>query len=695
MGNTVELTDSAEPRVLRDGPDPMIGRVLLHYRICERIGQGGMSVVYRGIDENLHRDVAVKVLHPFLAEKAECRARLAREARAVARLEHENILRIFDYSGAEHDDDEPVPAKDDGFLVTELVPGGTLKEYAETHEMWRLPEVGALCIWQVACALQHAHDMGVVHRDLKPENVMVRTDGVIKLMDFGIAQVVDSKSLTMTGTLLGSPAHMAPECIEGEHADEQSDVFSLGTVMYWLCTGALPFEAATPHALLKAIVEGRVPPPQQKNPRVSDDLARVLSRALRKKKKDRYASAREFADALEAVLREAGLVATPELVARTMKSPDEAFADAAERVRATCLSRAEALLAEGQKARAFSVLSRVLAEYPGDERATALLEQAEPGDDSGEWEDLPPDEHTEDGIPAVAAPAEVLTTTDVLERAAAPAASRLGLYLGIVGLLALVVAVALFVERFRDRGEGGADPVAGAVDNPEPEMNIGAPDVSRPAVDPAPAPRPAVDPRAVRRPEPKKIVRATIQPKAKPAAAVDKTQEAAPAEVATRHVAVTVNGYASVLVDGKPLHDVMRKKDIELSVGRHELRFENQAAIAQTLTLDVPADGPVKPIVVQLKPKPALLTVRTPGLSGDVFVRSLSPGAGQGRIVGTTQESVARPIPVFFSSRRGHVLRGTERFEVTVTAPGHAPFVQDVTLTAGKLKTIDATLAKR
>ena len=211
MAQTVELNrDGVTARQGGPGPDPLIGRQLLHYRVIEVIGQGGMSVVYLGHDEYLHRDVAIKVLHPFLAEKAECRARLAREARAVARLEHPHILKVFDYSGEPKTLDEtPEGARDrvrgfaEGFIIAELVKGSTLKHFAERHQLWSCPEVGALVVWQLGKALEHAHHLGVVHRDIKPENVMVRDDGWLKLMDFGIAHVADQKGLTVTGTLLG------------------------------------------------------------------------------------------------------------------------------------------------------------------------------------------------------------------------------------------------------------------------------------------------------------------------------------------------------------------------------------------------------------------------------------------------------------------------------------------------------------
>ena len=242
--------------------DPLVGRQLLHYRVVEEIGQGGMSIVYRGKDEILGRPVAIKVLHPFLAQKEDCRKRLAREARLVASLQHPNILEIYDYSGESQDDaDAQTNFASEVFLVSEFVEGVTLRDFAERYPLAEVPELGGMIIWQLALALSHAHQQGIIHRDLKPENIMVRRDGTIKLMDFGIARATESNQLTVTGTLLGSPSPMVSEILDGKIADELSDLFSIGTIMYWLCTGKLPFDAPTPHALLKAIAENRYVPP--------------------------------------------------------------------------------------------------------------------------------------------------------------------------------------------------------------------------------------------------------------------------------------------------------------------------------------------------------------------------------------------------------------------------------------------------
>ena len=221
----------------------LVGRHIGRYRILEQLGQGGMSVVYKGLDTTLDREVAVKVLHPHLAGRVESRKRLEREAKAVARLHHPNILEVFDYSGE---------AASEAFLVTEYIRGQTLRQFI-TDEALQPPEVAAMVVHELASALAHAHEAGILHRDLKPENVMVREDGVLKLMDFGIAKILDrDEKMTMTGALVGSPAHMAPEIIEGEEAGAEADVFSLGTMLYLFATGKLPFVApnttATPSA---------------------------------------------------------------------------------------------------------------------------------------------------------------------------------------------------------------------------------------------------------------------------------------------------------------------------------------------------------------------------------------------------------------------------------------------------------------
>ena len=231
----------------REGPRPAATSMPVNdrYRLDEQVGQGGMAVVWRGWDLKLRRTVAVKVLHPHLNARPEIRLRFDREARAVARLHHPFILEVYDFSA------------DDSYLITEFIRGHTLRAFADVHP-FDPPELAAACLLPIAEALEHAHAAGVVHRDLKPENVMVRDDGVVKLTDFGIAALLDpDEKFTVTGSILGSPSHLAPETIEGKRAEPRADLFSFGTILYWLSCGQLPYQAPSPAALLRNILEGK------------------------------------------------------------------------------------------------------------------------------------------------------------------------------------------------------------------------------------------------------------------------------------------------------------------------------------------------------------------------------------------------------------------------------------------------------
>src|SRR5512133_4130648 len=232
-----------------------------------------MAAVYRGHDTALDREVAVKLLHPHLASRPESRARFSREARAVARLSHPSILEIYDYSG---------DAAPESYLVTEFVHGRTLRAW-QREVGFGFPEVALLVGRELSAALVHAHAAGVIHRDLKPENVLIQEGSQpgIKLADFGIARILASDDrLTMTGSLVGSPHHMAPEIVEGREADARSDLFSLGTLLYWLATGALPFAAPNPTAILRRLLEGAPQDPRAVEPLVSDALVALLARML-------------------------------------------------------------------------------------------------------------------------------------------------------------------------------------------------------------------------------------------------------------------------------------------------------------------------------------------------------------------------------------------------------------------------------
>lgn len=337
------------------------------YRLLREVGQGGMAIVYRAIDETLKRDVAIKVLHQHLASEPESKARLEREAQSVAKLHHENILEIFDYSG---------PDSASSYIVTEFIDGQTLKDFLAARAI-AYPEVAALIALEIGGALAHAHAAGIIHRDVKPENVMIRKDGVLKLMDFGIAQVVDLQRMTVTGQLLGSPAYMAPELIEGKALDFRTDVFAVGIMLYQLATGSLPFSGKNPHEVLRRIVEGKFAEPRTLNRRVSDGLSRILSRALARQPSDRYASLEALTGDLRQHLADAGL-GDPKRELRTYFADPAAYEAAVPaRLAAGLTASADAALKAGKKAKAIEAWNRVLAFDPKNAEVLAALGRLE------------------------------------------------------------------------------------------------------------------------------------------------------------------------------------------------------------------------------------------------------------------------------------------------------------------------------
>ena len=292
---------------------PKPGQKVAHYHIIRKIGQGGMSIVYEGLDEKLKRPVAIKILHPFLASNEEYRSRFLREAETVARLSHPNIVQIFDVATAF---DEQL------YIVTELLDGETLAEFSKVVHFSQFPELSAMVIFHVAEALMHAHQKGIIHRDIKPENIMVLKNGQIKLMDFGIASLGSEDSITQSGTLMGSLAHLAPEVIKGQKALIQSDIFSLSTVFFWMLTDELPFKGSSPHALLKAIVDTNPKKVQSLSPYITDDIALVVERGMKKDPDARFKNFDEFCDAIEKALSKMGLSIDKNLQA-VLKNPSE------------------------------------------------------------------------------------------------------------------------------------------------------------------------------------------------------------------------------------------------------------------------------------------------------------------------------------------------------------------------------------
>ncbi len=285
----------------------MIGQTVSHYRILERVGAGGMGVVYKAEDTKLRRMVALKFLPLDLTQDPEAKARLHAEAQTASALDHPNICTI-------HEIDETPDGQ--VFVAMSYYEGETLKQRLAAGA---LPVAEAVRIaTEAARAVSAAHEAGVIHRDIKPANIMITRRGDVKLLDFGIAKLAGRTALTRTGTTFGTIAYMAPEHVTGQFVDQQTDVWALGVVLYEMLAGRLPFEGEHEVAIINAIANKAPAPLRQVRADMPEAVERVVTRALQKKRDARYGSAREMLHDLEA-LRPA--VAAPTASSTAAASP--------------------------------------------------------------------------------------------------------------------------------------------------------------------------------------------------------------------------------------------------------------------------------------------------------------------------------------------------------------------------------------
>ena len=270
-----------------------MAQTLLDYRYAlgNLLGSGGMAEVCLAHDKVLGRDVVLKILKNQYAENDEFVERFRREAKSAAALNHPNIVSVYDRGSSE-----------DGtyYIVMEYVPGGTLKERI-LREGSLDPSAAAELGSQVARALGSAHEKGVIHRDIKPQNVLLTDTGDAKVTDFGIARAATATTTSQSNLILGTAGYMSPEQAKGEPVGPQSDLYSLGVVLYEMLTGELPYSAEDPVALVMKHVNESPPSPREANPEVPEALDALTLKLLAKKPEDRYASAAELADDLERV----------------------------------------------------------------------------------------------------------------------------------------------------------------------------------------------------------------------------------------------------------------------------------------------------------------------------------------------------------------------------------------------------------
>ncbi len=263
------------------------------YEIQEKIGTGGMAVVYRGRDLKLERNVTVKVLKEEFTQEEDFKSRFTTEARSAAKLSHPNIVNVYDVG------------EDNGiyYIVMEYIHGDTLKQVIKENAP--LDEVVALSIAiQMVAALANAHKNGVVHRDIKPENILISVDGTIKITDFGIARAADVSTITMTTNAVGSVYYFSPEQARGGYVDEKSDIYSIGITMFEMLTGHVPFDGSNSVAIALKHLNSEMPDIRQYNPNVSDAVISIINKAAAKKKDDRYDSSEDLLSDLKLALAE-------------------------------------------------------------------------------------------------------------------------------------------------------------------------------------------------------------------------------------------------------------------------------------------------------------------------------------------------------------------------------------------------------
>jgi serine/threonine protein kinase len=282
----------------------VIGETIGPYQLLEQLGQGGMATVYRAYHAALDRNVAIKALHPAFLEDPNFLARFQREARVVARLEHPNIVPVYDFS--EH---EGRP-----FLVMKFIEGETLKTVLHNHHPTlaeTLPVVEA-----IGAALAYAHSQGILHRDIKPSNVLVTRAGQIYLADFGLARIAHAGHSTLTSDMMvGTPHYISPEqALARQDIDERSDIYSFGVMIYEMIVGRVPYSADTPFAIVHDHIYSPLPLPRQVNPNLPEPVERFLLKALAKTREDRFPDVNSMVAAYRAALALPGNAASGPVV---------------------------------------------------------------------------------------------------------------------------------------------------------------------------------------------------------------------------------------------------------------------------------------------------------------------------------------------------------------------------------------------
>lgn len=265
----------------------MIGKIVGNYKIQEKLGEGGMGAVYKGVDTMLDREVAIKALKPELASQTSIVERFRTEAVTLAKLNHPNVATLYSM----------FREGEELYMVLEYVRGETLDSIMKTRGAMPADEaIPVFC--QVLDGIDHAHELGIVHRDIKPANMMLTEKGTLKVLDFGIARLLGSARMTRAGNIIGTLEYMAPEQVRGHETDGRSDIYALGMMLYEVLTGQLPFETDNEFELMKSQTEITPRRPREINPDITEDVEAAIMKAIEKDPDNRFQTAGEFRNLL-------------------------------------------------------------------------------------------------------------------------------------------------------------------------------------------------------------------------------------------------------------------------------------------------------------------------------------------------------------------------------------------------------------
>ena len=343
-------------------------RQFAQYRILKELGVGATAQVFAAEDTKSGQTVALKIFKPEFSKQIEFQKRIAREVKAISRLNHPNIVRIIDFISAT---EEKSPA-----AVLEYVDGIPLTEY-QSKLPYILPELSCAISCQILDALEHAHSLGVIHRDLKPSNIIISKNGTAFVTDFGLAKVTDASvtGATLTGTILGSPDYMAPEQAEGDIVTARTDVFAIAAVLYFLVTGTRPFARSSSLATLAAVIKGDFEPVQNRNPKISPSLAAIIQLGLAKNPSERFSSAQNFKEAVENYLYSIGLDKENFSLSQWQENPSQETMKALAQMAETLATRAEKKIASKAYEKATETISHLSLIAPESQALENLLEK--------------------------------------------------------------------------------------------------------------------------------------------------------------------------------------------------------------------------------------------------------------------------------------------------------------------------------